>query len=486
MESINPKDFSEIDLSTVEYFTLKNGNMILLDETVPEKKNKVKTNKNEYQKNKNFNLLAISETIDVCYKSLLKINSKSNNNNKDNYSTSIFKNDNFCIINSFNDKNKIKNIFNKKYNKIDLNSLRKKLDEIDKLIIDSFLERMKIVKYIINYEKKNNIPIFDSLRENELLLKRKEMVDDISLHNDIEDLFKLILKISKDHQKIERNNLEFKNKNDFQEYNNNIIGQDNIVNKINKLNLNNINPINNPMNNINDSNHNKGIFMNISNNNISNKESFNYFNSGNKNESKNESNTNRDKSHNYVSGRRTSRLKTFEKKDKLKEKVIKGRNNSNLIKAVCSLNISSDNPRNINLIAKFNNLVDKLNDQKYKNYKEKELQDNEKANKKKEFYNIENKRNVIKSNINNVHKKYIRRNIFNICENESLKECFGSNKEKTPKKIIYNKTRIYNIINESKLKISELKYNRTFRNNNKFLKYKKNCSSIVLPSNNYY
>ena len=240
------------------------------------------------------------------------------------------------------------------------------------------------------------------------------------------------------------------------------------------------------MNNINDSNHNKGIFMNISNNNISNKESFNYFNSGNKNESKNESNTNRDKSHNYVSGRRTSRLKTFEKKDKLKEKVIKGRNNSNLIKAVCSLNISSDNPRNINLIAKFNNLVDKLNDQKYKNYKEKELQDNEKANKKKEFYNIENKRNVIKSNINNVHKKYIRRNIFGVCENESLKECFRSNKEKTPKKIIYNKTRIYNIINESKLKISELKYNRTFRNNNKFLKYKKNCSSIVLPSNNYY
>ena len=38
MESINPRDFSELDLSTIEYLTLKNGNMILLDETVPEKK----------------------------------------------------------------------------------------------------------------------------------------------------------------------------------------------------------------------------------------------------------------------------------------------------------------------------------------------------------------------------------------------------------------------------------------------------------------
>ena len=102
MESINPKDFSEIDISTIEYLTLKNGNMILLDETAPEMKNKTKKIKNDFPKFNNFNILTISEPITISFVSLLIEHSITNNikhniNHHNNYS--IFKNDNF-IINS--------------------------------------------------------------------------------------------------------------------------------------------------------------------------------------------------------------------------------------------------------------------------------------------------------------------------------------------------------------------------------------------------
>ena len=454
MESINPKDFSEIDISTIEYLTLKNGNMILLDETAPEMKNKANKNKNDFQKFHNFNILTISEPIAISFASLLNKHSLINNI-KHNNNYSIFKNDNFVIINSkFNYKKN--NFFDKGYNKNDLNQLRNKIDEIDKIIIEAFLERMKIVIDISNYKKRNKLPIYDSLRESELLSKRKGMVNDISFHKDIEDLFKLILKISKEHQSSDQNNIQAKkNHNNFKEF------DYEPTNKVNKLNLDEIN--------INNSNNNKSNHNLVGNN--------------------NEIGSYRNEALNHISERRMKRLKTLEENKKMKEKYIKGRNNSNLINAVCSLNIPSDNPKSINLIAKFNNLVDKLNDQKYKNYKEKEIQENEKINNNKIYYhNIKNK-NIL--NKNNEYKRCIKRNIFNICENQNLKEYDSySQISNNSKSITFNKTRIFDRtknINNSKIKICEFKTNRTFRNNNaKFLKYKRNNSSVVLPSNNYY
>ena len=454
MESINPKDFSEIDISTIEYLTLKNGNMILLDETAPEMKNKANKNKNDFQKFNNFNILTISEPIVISFASLLNKHSLINNI-KHNNNYSIFKNDNFVIINSkFNYKKN--NFFDKGYNKNDLNQLRNKIDEIDKIIIEAFLERMKIVTDISNYKKRNKLPIYDSLRESELLSKRKGMVNDISFHKDIEDLFKLILKISKEHQSSDQNNIQAKkNHNNFKEF------DYEPTNKVNKLNLDEIN-----INNSNNNNNNNNLAGN-----------------------NNEIGSHRNEALNHIYERRIKRLKTLEENKKMKEKYIKGRNNSNLINAVCSLNIPSDNPKSINLIAKFNNLVDKLNDQKYKNYKEKEIQENEKINNNKIYYhNIKNK-NIL--NKNNEYKRCIRSNIFNICENQNLKEYDSySQISNNSKNITFNKTRIFDRtknINNSKIKICEFKTNRTFRNNNaKFLKYKRNNSSVVLPSNNYY
>lgn len=39
MEAINPKDLSRLDPDTISYVTLKNGNIIVLDTSVKEKKN---------------------------------------------------------------------------------------------------------------------------------------------------------------------------------------------------------------------------------------------------------------------------------------------------------------------------------------------------------------------------------------------------------------------------------------------------------------
>ena len=39
MESINPNDIMSLDLNSISYLTLKNGNMILLDDSVPQKTN---------------------------------------------------------------------------------------------------------------------------------------------------------------------------------------------------------------------------------------------------------------------------------------------------------------------------------------------------------------------------------------------------------------------------------------------------------------
>ena len=336
-----------------------------------------------------------------------------------------------------------------------------------KKIIESFIERMKVIKYISKYKKEKKLPIFDPLRENELLNKRKEMANDISLNNDIEKLFKLILTISKEHQtNSNNNNLKFNDnflnneiskktikQNEFQ-----IKKSENKPILKNKLNLNNIN-------------------NNIINNNIPKIESLNCFNSKNNNLLNNPNEN--------IIERRNKRLNTFLDKNKKKEKNKKGRNNSS-INSACSFNIPSNYPKNVNIIKKFNNLVDKLNDQKYKTYRErKELKEEQnKINKKyyKIYKNINNNKISNNDYNNNNNKKIIRRNIFNICGNFEFNSL---SKDSITKKIINNKTNIFNL-KKNNTNIDELKTNRTCRNNsNKLFKYKIN-STIVLPSNNYY
>ena len=469
MESINPKDFYEIDLSAIEYFTLKNGNMVMLDENAPEKKKNSKKPHLLSSPQKNISLI-ISEPINISYKSLLKPKPFKDN------TKIIFKNDNFFIKNEIQNKNLI-NVFNKKYNLSDINDIKNKIDEIDKLIIEAFIERIKMIQYINNQKNnqknKSNINIYELSKENEILIKQKKIENNIDIGNDIENLFNEIIKLSKKYQNKEQKSLKI--------LNNNYINNHPTNSKDNKLLLNDIEKNNNfNLNNINIINKNNNEkFMNLTN--ISPiYENINNLNSDNANNSNNRNNNIRNGTYNSNIGRRERRFRTFDAKNTFKFQNKIGRN-KNVINAVCSLNIPSDIEKNINLIEKFNNLVDVLNNKKIKLYKEqKELEEKNKS------LNIKNNK---QSNINEKNKsKKIRKNIFNICEKQNNIYQFNSQLNN-----IFNKTKkneIRNNISEYKIKFEKLKTNRTYRynnnNNNKFLKYKKNNSSIVLPSNIYY
>ena len=470
METINPKNFSEIDISTIEYLTLKNGNIILLDSSAPIKNNISANNNIENSKIPKFIALSIANTINITYNSVL-LNEKYKHNNKT-YKNKIVKNENlfFQAYNQINSMPKLNISLN--YNKNDLNSLRNKIDEIDNIIMKSFIERLKVVKDINNYKIKHNLPILDEEREKELLSKRKQMLTDNSLNNYIENLFKLILDISKHYQNKEKNDLNSKliNNINLQDYNHDKYKEKNILKnnipKINKLNLNNIN------NNTSDL-----IPIQESNDNLNSENSKNNERGGGVNIK--------------ILERREKRLKTLEEKFKIKENKKRGRN-KNLINSVCSLNIPSDIPRNINLIEKFNKIVDKLNDQKIKSHQaKKDQEDKEHINKKHyQVYKILKNEKIPKGpGINTRNKNELKKNIFNLCDRQHSKEFSSFHKENKPN-IIFNKTRIFDIrknIDESKIKkMEQLKTSRTSSSKNRFAKYRRNHSSIVLPSNSYY
>lgn len=85
----------------------------------------------------------------------------------------------------------------------DLKKFRQEIDEIDNELIVLFEKRMKIAKRVADYKKDNNMPIYDESRENEIIKKNVEKLDDKSLSNELEIFYKMIFKISKDIQKKE-------------------------------------------------------------------------------------------------------------------------------------------------------------------------------------------------------------------------------------------------------------------------------------------
>ena len=98
MESVNPKNFIDIDPSIVSFVTLKDGNMIMVDDSTPAKPNKVKLFSNEEKNNlaplnkEKTQELSLSEQINFSF-----IGSGSLKNEE--YKTIIKKND-FNLISS--------------------------------------------------------------------------------------------------------------------------------------------------------------------------------------------------------------------------------------------------------------------------------------------------------------------------------------------------------------------------------------------------
>lgn len=66
---------------------------------------------------------------------------------------------------------------------IELNLLRKKIDEIDDKLLILLKERLEISKKIGEIKKKNNMPIYDPVREQEIIdMSIKDFSDEEKIH----------------------------------------------------------------------------------------------------------------------------------------------------------------------------------------------------------------------------------------------------------------------------------------------------------------
>lgn len=80
---------------------------------------------------------------------------------------------------------------------LDLNSLRKRIDEIDDGIVKLLLERFAVVKNVAEYKKERGLEIFQKGRETEVLKKIADKTDNPEYKEYMLDIYKIILETSK-------------------------------------------------------------------------------------------------------------------------------------------------------------------------------------------------------------------------------------------------------------------------------------------------
>lgn len=81
-----------------------------------------------------------------------------------------------------------------------MEELRNQIDIIDQSMQNLFLERMQVVKQVAQYKKQNKLPVFDELREAEIIKKNVSRVDNLEWVVYYEDFFRKILEVSKQYQ----------------------------------------------------------------------------------------------------------------------------------------------------------------------------------------------------------------------------------------------------------------------------------------------
>ncbi|RRD39128.1 chorismate mutase [Leptotrichia sp. OH3620_COT-345] len=87
--------------------------------------------------------------------------------------------------------------------KLDLNEIRGRIDRIDRELVKMLENRLKIVKEVAIYKKMNNMKIFDSKREEEVIEKNLKNISDENIKYYINILLNNIMNVSKEYQKAE-------------------------------------------------------------------------------------------------------------------------------------------------------------------------------------------------------------------------------------------------------------------------------------------
>ncbi len=358
METINPKNFNDIDPSTVSFITLKDGNMIMLDDSTPvkpSKENNIQPSTLEDTKNlskeKPQQILAVSFPTNFSYKG----------NTKKNIILEITKNINFSY-NKTVYKHKEKNMPSPN-SSIDFKSsmLQSKKDMTNLNINNS----TNINKNIFS-EDNVNIRMTDTLvskqttinvnNENENIMPS----NNLSMYNDNKSRIKLEKKSDENMQAFTFKNeqkklLDINNEInlDLKEENNDNTNNNNIElieekEKENKMQNKSIEEKIDTFKKIVFNNNKIPSSLIINNNNFSSKITENPKRSVMTEVSINEDKTETNKTYNKINKRLT--------KDK----------NTNYIKAVISINIPGEEKKNSNIVTQFNSLVDRLNGQKSK------------------------------------------------------------------------------------------------------------------------
>lgn len=86
---------------------------------------------------------------------------------------------------------------------MELNMLRKKIDQIDQRLLELLEERFSISKKIHDYKKKNNLPIQDKEREKQVIKERTGRFKELGCDDGqfVQELFELIMKKAREVQK---------------------------------------------------------------------------------------------------------------------------------------------------------------------------------------------------------------------------------------------------------------------------------------------
>lgn len=81
-----------------------------------------------------------------------------------------------------------------------MEKFRKQIDIIDERIQELFLERMQIVKQVALYKKDNNLPVYDAVREEKIIKKNLESIEQLEIKALYETFYKKLLEVSKSYQ----------------------------------------------------------------------------------------------------------------------------------------------------------------------------------------------------------------------------------------------------------------------------------------------
>ncbi len=82
-----------------------------------------------------------------------------------------------------------------------LEEAREIINDVDKKMIDLFKKRMHASEMVADFKQENSLPVLDSKREDLIIKKNLEMLDDCDLEEYYIKFIKNVMNISKDYQK---------------------------------------------------------------------------------------------------------------------------------------------------------------------------------------------------------------------------------------------------------------------------------------------